>query len=114
MGPADLRDLVIYEAHLKDLTWQAESDYPDLSCYQRFAKAGKDSIIDYIKSLGVNAIEFLPLQKFAYYETPYKEETSEGVFNTWNPYAVNYWGYMTSFFFHARITLRPSDPSQGR
>jgi len=118
VGPADLRDLVIYEAHLKDLTWQAESDYPDLSCYQRFAKAGKDSIIDYIKSLGVNAIEFLPLQKFAYYETPYKEETSEGVFNTWNPYAVNYWGYMTSFFFmpeslYALPTLPKADEPYG-
>ena len=98
-APADPRDLIIYEAHLKDLTWQTSIKYPDLSWYQRFLKAGENGGIEYLKNLGVNAIEFLPLQKFAYVEPPFRQDTPEGVFNTWNPYSTNYWGYMTSFFF---------------
>jgi pullulanase/glycogen debranching enzyme len=107
--PTDPRDLVIYEAHLKDLTWQTADKYPDLSWYQRFLKAGTKGGIEYIKSLNINAIEFLPLQKFAYVEPPYREDTPEGVYNTWNPYSTNYWGYMTSFFFMPESLFACSD-----
>ena len=54
--------------------------------------------IDYIKNLGVNAVEFLPLHDFANIEIPYKD-SSTALFNNWNPYARNHWGYMTTFFF---------------
>jgi pullulanase/glycogen debranching enzyme len=97
--PSDIRDLVIYEVHLKDITGRQQQEHPDKSWYQRFLKAGDKGGIEYLKKLGVNAIEFLPLQKFAYEEPPFNTLTPEGVNNTWNPYATNYWGYMTSFFF---------------
>ncbi|MCC5925310.1 MAG: pullulanase [Bacteroidetes bacterium] len=99
LSPVDQRDLVIYEAHLKDLTWQTSRVEKSLSWYQRFLKVGNNGGIEYLKSLGINALELLPLQKFSYLEPPYKSETAEGVHNTWNPYSLNYWGYMTSFFF---------------
>jgi len=54
--------------------------------------------IAHLKKLGVNCVEFLPLQKFPPIEPPYGEETEIGFFNSWNPYSTNYWGYMTSFF----------------
>lgn len=97
-APADPRDLVIYEAHLKDLVGHIAPEANNLSWYERFLKAGTRGGVEYLKELGVNAVEFLPLQKFAYLEPPFNQETPEGVNNTWNPYSLNYWGYMTSFF----------------
>ena len=66
--------------------------------------------IAHLKRLGVNAVEFLPLQKFAYFEPPFNEQTKKGIKNTWNSYSRNYWGYMTSFF-HAPETIYASDAS---
>ncbi|MCH8495705.1 MAG: hypothetical protein LAT57_08770 [Balneolales bacterium] len=109
VSPADPRDLVIYEAHLKDLTGHISPEENELSWYERFLKAGNKGGIEYLKSLNINALEFLPLQKFAYKETPYKFETSDGVKNSWNPYATNYWGYMTSFFFMPESLYAISD-----
>src|SRR5690625_7765559 len=48
---------------------------------------------------GYKTIQYLPLQKLSPHEPPYGEKTPEGFHNTWNVYATNYWGYMTSFFF---------------
>ena len=93
VSPADPRDLIIYEAHVKDMTAHASSDVPYPGTYTAFIEK-----IPYLKSLGINAVEFLPLQQFANFEPPYFKD--QGKFNnTWNPYAYNYWGYMTAFFF---------------
>ena len=48
--------------------------------------------------MGYNAVEFLPLFDFANVEIPYKDEDSP-VYNDWNPYAANHWGYMPTFLF---------------
>ncbi|MCK4530396.1 MAG: pullulanase, partial [Candidatus Marinimicrobia bacterium] len=91
--PKDPRDLIIYEAHVRDLTAHpsAETDAPGtyLAAIEK---------IKYIKKLGVNAIEFLPLHDFANIEIPYRD-TSTALFNSWNAYARNHWGYMSTFFF---------------
>jgi pullulanase/glycogen debranching enzyme len=97
--PTDPRDLVIYEAHLKDLTTHLNPSFADLSIYQRFLKSGSKGGIQYLKQLNINALELLPLHKFAYKEPPFNTTTSEGINNNWNPYETNYWGYMSSFFF---------------
>jgi len=91
--PKDPRDLIIYEAHVRDLTAHpsAGSDAPGTYL------AAIDKI-QYIKKLGVNAIEFLPLHDFANIEIPYRD-TSTALFNSWNAYARNHWGYMSTFFF---------------
>ena len=54
--------------------------------------------INHIKEMGLNAVQILPLQDFANVEIPYKDSTVY-LYNDWNPYARNHWGYMTSFFF---------------
>ena len=43
-------------------------------------------------------LELLPAQDFGNLEVPYRDEDAP-VYNTWNPYAKNHWGYMTSYFF---------------
>ncbi len=95
----DPRDLVIYEAHIKDFTAHSNSNQKNAGSYKGFLEAGERGGIPYLKHLGVNAVEFLPLQKAARFEPPYMETTATGVSNTWNYYGRNHWGYMTSNFF---------------
>jgi len=96
--PEDPRDLVIYESHLKDLVAHPSSEASGEGFYQKFIDPNQKGGIAHLKKLGVNCVEFLPLQKFAAIEPPYGQETDEGFLNSWNPYSENYWGYMTSFF----------------
>jgi len=95
----DPRDLIIYEAHLKDFTAHPSLNLKNAGSYRGFLEAGDQGGIEYLKKLGVNAVEFLPLHKAARYEPPYMETTGSGVSNTWNYYGRNHWGYMTSHFF---------------
>ncbi|TVQ66757.1 MAG: pullulanase [Balneolaceae bacterium] len=97
--PDDPRDLVIYETHLKDLTAHPKVKSSKAGFYNKFVDTGHPGGINYLKKLGVNCVEFLPLQKFAPIEPPYGAKTEEGFHNSWNVYSANYWGYMTSFFF---------------
>jgi len=110
MAVEDPRDLIIYEAHLKDFT--AGNDLQDQSkgAYKLFVDDYKWSGVRYLKKIGVNAVEFLPLQKAARHEPPYLMATQNGILNTWNYYGYNHWGYMTSHFF-APETLFASEQS---
>jgi len=95
----DPRDLIIYEAHLKDFTAHPNLKLKDAGSYRGFLNAGENGGIEYLKKLGINAVEFLPLHKSARFEPPYLETTASGVSNTWNYYGRNHWGYMSSHFF---------------
>lgn len=99
-GPLNFNwcDLIIYEMHLRDMTTHKSSGSKHPGSYKGLLEKGIRGGLEYIKSLGVNAVEFLPVQEFGYCEVPYKK-IYNGLFNTWNPYERNYWGYMTSSFF---------------
>jgi pullulanase/glycogen debranching enzyme len=107
--PEDPRDLIIYETHIKDMVAHPSAKTYVQGIYNDFREAEFGGIA-HLKRLGVNAVEFLPLQNFAYFEPPFNSETPEGIKNTWNPYARNYWGYMTSFHFTPE-TIYASDVS---
>ncbi len=94
------RDLMIYEMHVRDLTAHRSSGFSprDRGTYTALIKSPQKGGLPYIKSLGVNAVELLPSQDFGNIEIPYLDENTP-VYNTWNPYARNHWGYMTSYFF---------------
>lgn len=109
VAPEDPRDLIIYETHIKDMVGHSSAKTYVQGIYNDFREAEIGGI-SHLKKLGVNAVEFLPLQKFGYFEPPFQVETMEGIKNTWNPYALNYWGYMTSFYL-APETLYASDAS---
>ena len=91
--PKDARDLIVYEVHVRDMTADPSSNVDAPGSY-----LGMIEKIDYLKKLGVNAVEFLPLHDFANIEIPYRD-SSTALFNTWNPYERNHWGYMSTFFF---------------
>ncbi len=95
------RDLVIYEMHVRDMTRHPSSgaDSTIAGSYAALARTDLRGGIAHLRALGVNAVELLPCQHFAALEPPYHEHTDEGVYNTWNAYARNHWGYMTSYFF---------------
>lgn len=100
--PSDHNRLVIYEAHLRDLTADPSSGVSARGTYRGLMEAGRVGGLSHLKELGVNAIEFLPLQKFGTIEIPFRDGSVAGEgfkVNTWNPYERNHWGYMTSFFF---------------
>lgn len=107
VSPEDPRDLIIYETHIKDMVAHPSSKTGVNGIYNDFREA-KVGGIEHLKRLGVNAVEFLPLQKFAYFEPPFNKTIEEGLRNVWNPYSRNYWGYMTSFYF-APETIYASD-----
>ncbi len=94
----DWRELVIYELHVRDITAHFSSGANEPGTYHGLIEKGKAGGIDYIKNLGVNTVELLPLQEFGNIESPYKSSL-HGKYNTWNPYEINHWGYMTAAFF---------------
>ena len=91
-------DLIIYEMHIRDMTADASSRVKEKGTYHGFIEKNRRGGLDYVKKLGVNAVELLPIQDFGNIELPYNVEIN-GVKNTWNPYERNHWGYMTSYFF---------------
>ncbi|MFO8030073.1 MAG: alpha-amylase family glycosyl hydrolase [Cyclonatronaceae bacterium] len=108
--PSEQRDLIIYEAHVRDLTAHPSSGARAPGTYAGVIEKGITGGINHLKRLGVTAVELLPVQKFAGFEPPFEKKTPEGYYNTWNPYSRNHWGYMTSFFF-APETMYATDGS---
>ena len=78
-------DTVIYEAHVKGLT----ETHPDIPEQMRgtYAAVGHPAIIEHLQSLGITAIELMPVHHFANDSTLIDKGLS------------NYWGYNTIGFF---------------
>ncbi len=86
------RDLMIYEAHLKDVTMKARNVEEPLRGTYRGVSSG--SFPGYVRDLGFNAVEWLPLHVYDDREPPYGTPG-----NAWNETAMNHWGYMSVQFF---------------
>ena len=94
----DARDLIIYEMHIRDMTEDPSSGVEQRGTYLGLTEPNRHGGLSHLKSLGVNAVQILPVMDFANFEVPFEDSTAP-VFNSWNPYARNHWGYMTTFFF---------------
>lgn len=81
----DLTDLVIYEAHVKGLS-AAHPDVPD-DLRGTYLGAAHPAVVDHLRRLGVNAVEFLPLQ--AFFDDRHLVEKQ----------LTNYWGYQPLAWF---------------
>lgn len=80
-------DLVIYEAHVRGFTQSPTASVSHPGTY-----AGLAEKIPYLKSLGVNAIELMPVFEFDEFENSrLHPDTGERLYN--------YWGYSTLGFF---------------
>uniref|UniRef100_A0A7S3EBS1 isoamylase n=2 Tax=Rhodosorus marinus TaxID=101924 RepID=A0A7S3EBS1_9RHOD len=82
-----MKDLVIYEMHVRGFTMS-----PDSGCSNPGSYLGIVEKIPYLKSLGVNCVELLPVMEFN--ETEWDKK---------NPFTgkplCQYWGYSTVNFF---------------
>jgi len=79
------RDTVIYELHVKGYT-QLHQEIPE-ELRGTYAGLASPVVIDYLKELGVTAVELLPIHQF--FSEP--RLAGEGL--------VNYWGYNSLAFF---------------
>ena len=97
----DAEDLVIYEMHVKDMTAHESSGVPAefAGSYRGLTLSETRGGIAHLRRLGVNAVELLPPQHYAWIEPPYQQHAGGEIYNDWNPYERNHWGYMTSYFF---------------
>jgi isoamylase len=84
-------ETVIYELHVGGFTRNPNSNLPS---EQRGTFAGVIQKIPYLKSLGITAVELMPVQQFDQNDAPLGKE--------------NYWGYSTMAFFapHRQYSLR--------
>ena len=80
----DMSESVIYEMHIGGFTQDPSSLLPTA---KRGTFAGVVEKIPYLKSLGVTAVEFLPIQQFDPQDVPRGSTLT------------NYWGYSTLAFF---------------
>ena len=92
------RDLIIYEMHVRDMTAHNSSGAKLPGTYEALTEENISGGLPYLKKLGINTVELLPVMEFGNMEIPYKDSLN-GFYNTWNPYEQNHWGYMTSNFF---------------
>ncbi|MGI8627521.1 MAG: glycogen debranching protein GlgX [Geodermatophilaceae bacterium] len=95
-----LHDSVIYEVHVKGFT-QTRPDIPELE-RGTYAGLAHPVAIDYLKSLGVTAVELLPVHQFVHDS----HLVDRGL--------RNYWGYNTIGFFapHNEYSSAGDDGSQ--
>jgi isoamylase len=92
---------IIYEAHVKGLT-KLHPEIPE-NIRGTFAALGHPKAIDYLVSLGITAVELLPVQSF--FDDRYLVEKD----------LKNYWGYSTlCYFAPASHYLSGSDPDEIR
>ena len=82
-----MRDTVIYETHVRGLTIHPSAQVQHPGTYR-----GLIDKIPYLQSLGITAVEFLPVQQF----DPQEVERSNPI--TGEP-LCNYWGYAQVAFF---------------
>ncbi|MCD4534465.1 glycogen debranching protein GlgX [Nocardioides sp. cx-169] len=79
------RDTVIYEMHVKGMT-RLQDRVPE-ELRGTYAGLGTPAVVDYLRDLGVTAVELLPVHQFV--SEPALVERG----------AVNYWGYNSIGFF---------------
>lgn len=94
---ADHSDLIIYEAHLRGFTRHESSKVKHPGTYAGFIEK-----IPYLKELGINAVEFLPIFEF---------DENEDVINDTIRYdskgnrLLNYWGYNPISFLRLKQAM---------
>ena len=82
-----LEDLIIYEMHVRGLTRHPSSGVKYPGTY-----AGIREKIPYLKELGVNCVELMPIHEFDEFDNKFiNPDTGERL--------LNYWGYSTIGFF---------------
>ena len=99
-------DSVIYCLHVRGFTVHPSSKVKGAGTYQ-----GIIAKTDYLKSLGVTAIELMPAYEFEEYNPPKKEEKNDimSFFEEKPVMPLNYWGYKEGYYFAPKASYAYSD-----
>ena len=89
-----IEDLIIYEAHVRSMTRHPTSGVKAPGTY-----AGLIEKIPYLKSLGINCLELMPIFEFDEFENSRPNPAMPG------ETLLNYWGYSTVGFFAPKAGL---------
>lgn len=89
-------DLIIYELHVRSFTMNENSGVKKKGTF-----AGLVEKIPYLKELGINCVELMPIFEFDEFEN-YKESDGKKLYN--------YWGYSTVGFFAPKAGYAASAP----
>ncbi|CAK0735857.1 hypothetical protein CVIRNUC_000651 [Coccomyxa viridis] len=82
-----MEDLVVYEMHVRGFTWDRSSGVTSPGTFSGILEK-----LDYLSTLGINALELQPIHEF-------NELEYYGVIPGTGEYRYNYWGYSTVGFF---------------
>ena len=96
-----LSDLVIYEMHVRGFTCHPSAKVKNCGTY-----TGVIEKIPYLKSLGINAVELLPINEFEELDIDKRNPVTKDLL-------VNYWGYQPINFFAPKASYS-SDNLEGR
>ncbi len=97
-----MEDLIIYEAHTRGFTRHSSSDVEAPGTYK-----GLIEKLPYLKSLGINAVELMPVSEF--FETEIARANPET-----GRQLLNYWGYSTIAFFAPKASYAASGKTGGQ
>ncbi|MFK7801244.1 MAG: glycogen debranching protein GlgX [Anaerolineae bacterium] len=82
-----IEDLIIYEMHVRSFT-----AHPTVQVSHPGTYSGLIEKIPYLKDLGINCVELMPVQEFDEFESPFlNPESGEQL--------LQYWGYGTTAFY---------------
>ena len=87
-------DLVIYEAHVRGFTKDASSNVEGGGTFE-----GLRQKIPYLKDLGINAVELMPIFEFDEMENP-RIVDGEQLYNYWGYNTVSFFAPNTSYAYH--------------
>ncbi|MCF0056202.1 glycogen debranching protein GlgX [Dyadobacter sp. CY356] len=82
-----IEDLVIYEMHVRGFTQHPSSDVKNPGTFAAIRRK-----IAYLKELGINCVELMPIYEFDEWENSKENPVTGGLI-------VNFWGYSTVNFF---------------
>jgi isoamylase len=81
----EMKDLIIYEMHIRSFTFKANVKHPGTFL-------GLLEKIPYLKALGINTIELMPIHEFNECEVPF-----EGLYNYWGYSPLAYFAFMQRY-----------------
>jgi glycogen operon protein len=96
-----LEDLVIYEMHVRGFTRHPSSD---LAAMEAGTFSGIRKKIPYLKELGINCVELMPVFEFDEFEHGAWDEKQQ----RWQ--RINYWGYSSVGFFSPKAGYAATGP----
>jgi isoamylase len=97
-----MEDLVVYEMHVRGFTRDASSGLP---AGEAGTYTGLRQRIPYLKSLGINCVELMPIYEFDEFEHSRWDEAQ----GRWAK--MNFWGYSTVGFFSPKAGYAATGPT---